>query len=273
MTAAPIDGAEQRASAPQGHHEQGLDGHGQVEIGGRHEAVVVAQSTPANPADRPRDDEGDVLVQPHVVAERAHARLALADADQGVPERRADDHAQHHEGQHEPGQDQVVEGNGRCEGPRQAEIGPRHRRDAVVALGQRHPAIGQPPDHHAERQGDHQEVDAGGAQGHQPEDGGHRRSQDDAHHEGRPETRTVPGGQNADAVGPEPEVGRVAERRQPRVAQDEIEAHGEDRVDQRLREQGEQEGRQERWPDRQQQEEHRRSRAGATTRRPVRPSA
>jgi hypothetical protein len=35
------------------------------------------------------DDEGDIFVQPGVVAEDLHAQLALADADQAAPERRA----------------------------------------------------------------------------------------------------------------------------------------------------------------------------------------
>ena len=51
--------------------------------------AVCAHSTPDKSAEGAGDDEGDVFVQPGVVAEDLHAQLALADAGEAAPERRA----------------------------------------------------------------------------------------------------------------------------------------------------------------------------------------
>src|SRR5262245_10140747 len=42
------------------------------------------------PAESTGDDKGDVFMQPHVVAQNAHAQLAFADAKQALAERRSD---------------------------------------------------------------------------------------------------------------------------------------------------------------------------------------
>src|SRR5436853_544883 len=62
-------------------------------VRGPHEAVVVRPEDAGKRGEEARDHEGEVLVEPHIVAERPHARLALADALEPEPERRAYEHA------------------------------------------------------------------------------------------------------------------------------------------------------------------------------------
>src|SRR6185437_61943 len=103
------------------------------------------------------DDEGDVFVQPGVVAENLHAQFALADAFQAAAERRSYQYVQQDQAGGEESKDQKEERN--LVGQVQSERGPVGDVDAVVATGQRIPAIGQAPDALSERQCDHQEID------------------------------------------------------------------------------------------------------------------
>ena len=80
-------GPDQRAAAAERDHQENLDRRGELEVRRAHEAVVVGPQHAGEAADGAGDHEADVLVQPHVVAERAHARLALADPDERVAER------------------------------------------------------------------------------------------------------------------------------------------------------------------------------------------
>ena len=245
---------EQRPAAAQRDHQQDLDRGGQLQVGRADEAVVVRPQHAREPAHAARDDETEVLVQPHVIAERPHARLALADAHERLPERRAHDRAQDDEGQKECDEREIVEGDALAERPGKAQLGAWHARDAVVALGQRHPAMRQAPHDHAEGQRDHQKVDAGRPQGDEPEERRHRRRQQDADHERDPEGRAVSRRQDAHAVGPEPQIGGVAQRGEAGVAEDDVEAHGEDGVDDRLGQERQQERGEERGRHEQRQE-------------------
>ena len=56
-------------------------------------------------------------------------------------------------------------------------------------------------------------------------------------HQARQEAALVLGGEDADRVGRDAEVGGVAERRQAGVAEQHVEAHGQDGDDRRLRQQ------------------------------------
>src|SRR5437899_400862 len=133
------------------------------------------------------DHEAEILVQPHVIAKRAHARLALANPDKRLPERRPHDRAEHDQGQQESSEGEVVERDPARERPRQPEVGARDAGDAVVALGHRDPPMREPPDDHAERQGDHEEVDAARAQREEPEDRSDRGRQEHADRQRDPE--------------------------------------------------------------------------------------
>ena len=115
------------------------------------------------PAESAGDDEGDIFVQPNIVAEHGHAQLALADSLQAASERRAHQHVhQNHrhdeKAEHEKEERHVVR-------QVETETRPRFDDEAVVAAGDRIPAIGESPDALPERQRDHHEIDAGSADG------------------------------------------------------------------------------------------------------------
>src|SRR5437867_376392 len=74
-------------------HQERLDRGDELDVRGPHEAVVVRPEDAGKRGEEARDHEGEVLVEPHIVAERPHARLALADALEPEPERRAYEHA------------------------------------------------------------------------------------------------------------------------------------------------------------------------------------
>ena len=185
-------------------------------------------------------------MQPDVVAQRAHARLALADAPQREPERRARQRAEGGPRERRGQQREVEERQRRRQAPGQRQVGARHARDAVVALGERDPAEREAPHDHAEREGDHQEVGAGGADRHEAEERRRGRGQQHAGDQTREESGLTLGGEDADGVGGGAEVGGVAERGQAGVAQQDVEAHGEDGHDGDLREQRERIRRQQR---------------------------
>src|SRR5881409_1330119 len=85
--------ARERARAAERDHQERLDRGDELDVRGPHEAVVVRPEDAGKRGEEARDHEGEVLVEPHIVAERPHARLALADALEPEPERRAYEHA------------------------------------------------------------------------------------------------------------------------------------------------------------------------------------
>src|SRR5207245_2741898 len=85
--------ARERARAAERDHQERLDRGDELDVSGPHEAVVVRPEDAGKRGEEARDHEGEVLVEPHIVAERPHARLALADALEPEPERRAYEHA------------------------------------------------------------------------------------------------------------------------------------------------------------------------------------
>ena len=63
-----------------------------------HEAVVVRPQRPRETGEPAGENEGQVLVQPDIIAERAHPPLGLADSLQREPERGTDDQPEQGEG-------------------------------------------------------------------------------------------------------------------------------------------------------------------------------
>src|SRR4030095_14667732 len=94
------------------------------------------------------NDEADIFVQPHVVAEGPHARLTLPDSHQGLAERRANDDAKNPESYEKSCERKIVERNRMSERPRQAEVRPGNCGNSVVPLGHCHPAVCETPDDH-----------------------------------------------------------------------------------------------------------------------------
>src|SRR5471030_409364 len=93
----------------------------------------------------------------------------------------------------------------------ETEIRPCGEIDAVVASGERIPAIGQAPDALAERERDHQEIDAAGANGEQSEQRGERRADQDTEHDHQPKIPAQAemefGGEHRGEIGPDAEIG------------------------------------------------------------------
>ena len=174
-------------------------------------------------------------MQPRVVAENAHAHFPLANAFQAAPERRKDQEIEYTEGGDEETEHQVkpvqVAGHGDAEGRPAGQV------EAVVAAGERVPAIGEPPDTLSERQRDHQKVDAARPDGNESEQGGGRRADERAQHDHRREVPSqaelVFGGEDRGEIGADAEVGGLAERGEAGEAEQDVEAHGEDGEHQR----------------------------------------
>src|SRR6266508_1815155 len=149
--------ADERPRAAQRHHQERLHRGHELHVDGAHEAVVVGPEHAREAGERAGEHEGQVLVEPDVVPERPHPGLALADALEPEPEGRAHEEPEEGPRDHRRDEGEVEERQRPPEAPRQPEVGPRHARDPVIALGQRYPAEGEPPDHHAQGERDHQE--------------------------------------------------------------------------------------------------------------------
>src|SRR2546422_1810785 len=134
-------GADQSARTAQGHHEQGLDGGQELDIGGPDEAVVVSPEDAGHAREGARDDESQVLVEPHVIAQGLHARFAAPYPLETEPEGRDDEEPQQGEGRRRAQQREVEEGQRRGEA-QPAELRPGHARNAIVSLRERDPAEG-----------------------------------------------------------------------------------------------------------------------------------
>src|SRR6266480_6256047 len=153
-------GPRQRAGPAEGDHQQRFHGGDELHVDRADKAVVPGPEHAGESREGARDDERQVLVQPHVVAQCAHARLALANALEGEAEGRARDRAERRPRESRRQQREVEEWDGRRQIPRQRQRGTRHPGDAVVALGERDPAEGEAPHDHAQGERDHQKVRA-----------------------------------------------------------------------------------------------------------------
>src|SRR5215470_4490286 len=84
----------QGAGAAQRHHQERFYGGHQLHVHRADEAVVPGPQHARESREAARDHEREILVQPHVITERPHARLAFANALQREPERRARERAE-----------------------------------------------------------------------------------------------------------------------------------------------------------------------------------
>ena len=125
--------------------------------------------------------------------------------------------------------------------PRKSKVRPGNCGNPVVPLGHRHPTVGETPDDHAEGERDHEEVDTCGAQRHQTKDRGNCHCEQNSRRQGHPEAGSVARGQDTDAIGSKAEVSRMPQRSQTRIAENDVETHSENCIDQRLGQQREQE--------------------------------
>ena len=165
--------------------------------------------------------ERHVEMPADVVAEAAHARLARLDAAQREAERRG--HQQR--GRRAPHSTTTIEhdvvvlrGVGDAEAADRRE---RHVGHAVVAAGERRPAVGDAPDDVAERQRDQDEVDAARAHREREDEREQRAGEDPG---GRRErgADAVAHLQDRGGVGGDREERRMAEREQAGMAEQQI---------------------------------------------------
>src|SRR5713101_4370902 len=88
-------GTDERARAAERGHQERLDRRHELDVRGADEAVVVGPEDAGHSREGAGQHEGHVLVEPHVVAQGLHARLAPADAFEAQAEGRDDDEAEH----------------------------------------------------------------------------------------------------------------------------------------------------------------------------------
>ena len=145
---------------------------------GRDEVVQIGAEAAGEAERGGREHERDQLVAAHRVADEQRALLVLADRDQDVAERRADHAPDQDGGEEHDERDQDVERRLIVEIDAQ-EVGPPDAAQAVLAAGERGPAVDDVEDHGGERQGEQREVDAAPAQDEEADDqAGERREGD-----------------------------------------------------------------------------------------------
>ena len=167
-----------------------------------------------------------------MVAERVHAPGLITRAAHAGAERRGDEHR--HRGHRDQEDDERRPVEARRRGERQPE---RARaaldRDAIVAVGDADPAVGDAPDDLAERHRDHDEGQARTPQRqHREHGGGQERQRERA---GRDREVAVAAGHDLGArVGRDTEQPGVAQADQARVARQHVHAEREDGVEEDL---------------------------------------
>src|SRR3954467_3079093 len=235
------DGAERRAVQRSLASEQDRDEHEPrllpSEEGGVHESVQGRVEDSREPGQAPGSHEGGNLVAARPVPEGPHATLVDADSAEHPAERRADRASEEQVDGDERRPDDEV----RCESVAQIQDGPPKDREArpvrhVHSVGspERGRLAEEVVKHLRECERDHDEVHAARA---------HGEKADDESRKPRPGERDGEGGERVDeprAVGEtrqqicaEAVERRMAESDDPRVADEQVEAHGEDAADHR----------------------------------------
>src|SRR5215813_2203326 len=233
---AGADGAtDQRSRASKDDHQQGVDRGGQNQIFGTDVTVRMGPQNSREPAESAGNDESNVFVQPGIVAKNTHSDFSLANAFETSPERRLNQDIEHCQRRDKETEHHIKVGD--VVGKSDAEFGPAGKIDAVVAAGHGIPPVGEPPHALPKGEGDHQEIHASRADREQSEDRRRRRpdraSQDDHQPETPSQPEAVFGSQDRRQVCSDAEIRRLSERREPGKAEQDVQAHGEDRENHR----------------------------------------
>ncbi len=195
--------------------------------------MVVDEQQPRNSAPEAGVDESQPADHPHVVPERAHASRLVARSLQGRAKGRGDEARHEGDGDDRDHQAEVVERRRAVEIDAERRR-PRQAAQAVVTVGHRHPAQCRSPEHLREREGQHQEAEAGGAQRDQAERRRHQRRADQRRRRGGEMPHAELQRHQGRKIGGDAKVGGVAERRQPAIAEQQVDARGEHREDEDL---------------------------------------
>ena len=232
--AEPIAGPDDRAGAAEDHHDDRVAGQRPVQDVARHERVLQRVEAAADARDRAGHRERDELEALHRVAGRAHPLLVLADADEDRPERRRDQPTQEPQHQHEAGGHDVELHVALVE--RQAEQRrPAEAGQPVGAAGHAAPLDRDRHQELRERHRQHQERDAADANREEADHAAASAAETTmpATKPIQPDTPEVHA-EDHHRVRRRAEERRVTERQQSRVADQEVEAHREDREHQHL---------------------------------------
>ena len=226
------DRTQQRGRTAGDHHEQALGGRSERQRLRADELIVVDEQHAGDRAQEPGQHEGPEPDHPDVEAECVHAPRLIARAGKRGAERRIDDDSAARDREQEDDQRRIIETHRR--GQRQSKW--RRTRidgDAVVAVGDADPAIGQSPDDLAKRQRNHDETDAAGAQRQRGKARGHYQAGGQSARDGD----GVPvacGEQIGDRVSRHSRQPGVPERHQPAIADQNIQAERKHRIEQDL---------------------------------------
>src|SRR6266498_2249762 len=234
-------GAEERAHAAQEGHDQDLGGFGPVGEVGEDTAVEDAEEATRQPREAAREHEGRQLVAAHVDPDELGALRVLPDGGEHAAERRADDAAEQHKagGHEDEGHEVEVlggavaaeEGQKRRHAVDPAEVGVGDLRHALLAPRDLVPLEAYRPDDLGEGEGQHGEVDPRQPHAKKAEDEGEQPGDDSRGGEGEEKRYTDLLHEDARGVGADAEVRRVPEGDEAGVADEEVEAGGEERPD------------------------------------------
>src|SRR5437879_5145321 len=233
------EGTEERPGAAEQRHDDDLARGGPVQRLDRHHRQPQRVQRPREAAEERVEHEREVLDAGDIVTARGGAVGILADRLQHRAERRVEDalERRHRHAHHD--EREVVEDDRAVEAQREAAEPDRRHRDAAQPVVTARP-VGEVEADEVEQLGEgerqHREVDAAPAQAEEP----HQSAADERRREARPQRQPERGDlelgeRDARAVGAQPPVGGRAERQQPRVAVEQVEAQREESVDQHLR--------------------------------------
>ena len=228
-------GTDDRAHAAQHDHHDQVAGCLPRHVRRRGELREVREQHAGDHAHQRRDHVGDEPVAQRGEAERRHPPLVAAAAAQYHAEARADEAVEGDEKQDQHAEGDVVE-DGVARQREDAEVAARRDCQPVVAAVLLQ-ADREEVDHLRERERDHDESDAAGAQAHETDDDGERGADHQRDGELRPAVADAVKRQDADGVRADADIHRVAEADHRAVAQDQVEADRGDREDHDAREQ------------------------------------
>src|SRR5207244_5026510 len=233
------EGAEAGAGAAEQCHDDHLPRGRPVERLDRDDVEPEGVEGAGEPREEGGEDERQELDATRVIAARGGALAVLADRLEHGAEGRVEDALEGGDRRGDERQGEVVEGERRVE--RDRDAGERQRRqgdpaEAVVAAGPVGEVESDEVEELGERERQHREVDATPAQAEEADHRAARRREAEPRREPEPQRADLElRERDTGAIGAEPPVGGVAEGEQPRVAVEEVEAEGEEAVDQELR--------------------------------------
>ncbi len=221
-------------------HDHHLGRFRPVDVVGEDAAVEDAEQRAGDAGEAAGDHEGGELVAAHVEADRGGALRIFPDRLQHEAERRIDDPLHRRQRQQDDDEGRNVELIGDAQIAEQrnrrhpAEIGIGHVGKPLVAAGDVVPFEADRPDDLREGERQHREIDLGETHAEEAE---HQRAERGAERRGRQRDRErhrIGLHQDAADIGADAEIGDVTERDEAGGAEQQVQAHREQRADRDL---------------------------------------